>query len=44
MWKIGTVCVPGRVCRANNRVNIGGNIIGASIVGQQLAQYILIDH
>ena len=29
---------------ADNRANIGGTIIGAPIVGQQLAQYILTDH
>ena len=29
---------------ADDRTNIGGTIIGAPIVGQQLAQYILTDH
>ena len=29
---------------ADDRANIGGTIIGAPIVGQQLAQYILTDH
>ena len=29
---------------ADNRANIGGTIIGAPIVGQQLAQYILTDY
>ena len=29
---------------ADDRANIGGIIIGALIVGQQLAQYILTDH
>ena len=29
---------------ADNRANIGGTIIGAPIVGQWLAQYILTDH
>ena len=29
---------------ADDRVNIGGTIIGAPIVDQQLAQYILTDH
>ena len=29
---------------ADDRANIGGSIIGAPIVGQQLAQYILTDH
>ena len=29
---------------ADDRANIGGTIIGASIVGQQLAQSILTDH
>ena len=29
---------------ADNRVNIGGSIIGAPIIGQQLAEYILTDH
>ena len=29
---------------ADNRANIGDTIIGAPIVGQQLAQYILTDH
>ena len=28
----------------DDRANIGGTIIGAPIVGQQLAQYILTDH
>ena len=40
------VLIPGRVCRVkgNGPANIGGTIIGAPIVGQQLAQYILTDH
>ena len=29
---------------ADDRANIGGTIIGASIVGQQLTQYTLTDH
>ena len=29
---------------ADDRANIGSTIIGAPFVGQQLAQYILIDH
>ena len=29
---------------ADNRANIGGTIVGAPIVGQQWAQYILTDH
>ena len=29
---------------ADDRANIGGIIIGAPIVGQQLAQHILTDH
>ena len=29
---------------ADDRANIGGTFIGAPIVGQQLAQYILTDH
>ena len=29
---------------ADDRANIGGTIIGAPIVGQQLAEYILTDH
>ena len=29
---------------ADDWANIGGTIIGAPIVGQQLAQYILTDH
>ena len=29
---------------ADDQANIGGTIIGAPIVGQQLAQYILTDH
>ena len=29
---------------ADGQANIGGTIIGAPIVGQQLAQYILTDH
>ena len=29
---------------ADDRANIGGTIIGAPIVGQQLAQYIITDH
>ena len=29
---------------ADYRANIGGTIIGAPIVGQQLAQHILTDH
>ena len=28
----------------DDRANIGGTITGAPIAGQQLAQYILIDH
>ena len=36
---------PGRLKEtANDRANIGGTIIGAPILGQQLAQYILTDH
>ena len=29
---------------ADDRADIGGTIVGAPIVGQQLAQYILSDH
>ena len=30
--------------KADDQANIGGTIIGAPIVGQQLAQYILTDY